>query len=125
MFQMHPLTDNLLRNLPAAAFCYPRLFSTSYDNHTQEVENYEYGLDLGKRCHYVTVAVNNVWSAYTTGFCTITSSEKIGYHGNTAALLAGFIASGCEIRVYRDSEEDYTVLNKLPEYAAPAEYALD
>lgn len=60
------------------------------------------GLELAKD-YIVHIAVNDTWSA-TRCSESISSYEKLGYHADTAALLQGFIDSGCTFFVHRWNE---------------------
>lgn len=60
------------------------------------VEQYQKGLDIGKRARKVYV-LNGVWSAALRDGGHLHSCEKIGYHRSTRELLKGFIDSGVEV----------------------------
>lgn len=49
----------------------------------------------------LVVSIRGTWSVACDDGSSVSSSEGIGYHAATDALLAGFLASGCPIKVYR------------------------
>jgi hypothetical protein len=124
MFQNNPLSVDLLNSLPVRAYCYPRLFQTSFDTEEHNREQYRKGLEIGSTSLYVSISVYG-------GFWSIVENEiKIGFthfgiEKGSAALLAGLIASGCELRIFGRNRETFTVLNDFNDYKIAYEYALD
>lgn len=73
-------------------------------------QQYEKGLETGKQANYVSVAVNNVWSAGMKSGGHLSSYEKLGYHGRTWNFWQGVLDSGCKIVVYRENIKGPTVI---------------
>jgi hypothetical protein len=103
----NPQTYAHLQALPPGAYLVPENFRTLWDdrNPARAAEQYNKGLKIGREAiafgGHVSIACNGTWGAAAAG--SISSYEGIGYHGETAALLRGFIDSGCTIVVYRHS----------------------
>lgn len=106
-----------LAALPAEAYLDPSNFLTPFDgpgNAEYRRKQYEKGLEYGKQGD-IHIAINSVWSVdITTGPTwrqgSISSSEGIGYHAGTAALLQGFLDSGGRIFVHRWEPESISGL---------------
>lgn len=98
-----------LSQLKPTEFLNWKQFETSFDamnNISEDRDNkqYDHGLEIGNEFDYVTISRTSVWSAgMNAGGKSVTSYEGIGYHANTTMLMKGFIDSGCDIYVYRDS----------------------
>lgn len=81
----------------------PNLFRTPWDTRPEYGQDqYNYGLDIGRRFPKIFIGANSVWSAQGDG--TVSAYEGIGYHSHTADLLSGFLASPAEVWVYRNNK---------------------
>lgn len=91
-------------NRPATDFTDPSKFQmTQLRTTTQGAEKQRAkGIEMAKD-YTVHIAVNDTWSANRRNE-SISSYEKIGYHADTAALLQGFIDSGCTFFIHRWNE---------------------
>jgi len=106
---------DLSRDEPEA-FLDPENFVTGYDGAVNEKyrrEQHTKGLDIGHRSIEVIISAYNVWHAKMRprdGFSsdTLSSHETIGFHAGTAALLQGFLDSGCKITICRLSDDGIT-----------------
>ena len=96
-----------LEALPAEAYLDWERFQTPNDALPPTAyaeEQYQKGLDVGRRAKAVHISVNSVWSAQMPEGGSMQSYEGIGYHSCTSQLLRGFLASGCAIVVHRWSD---------------------
>jgi len=108
-------TRDLSRDKPED-FLNPMNFVTVYDgadNEDYRKDQEAKGLDIGGRAIEIIISTHNVWSARMrpqNGFAreSLSSSETIGYHAGTAALLRGFIDSGCRIVVCRNIDGKFS-----------------
>jgi hypothetical protein len=92
---------DLLRQLPAETYKHPECFWTGFDyNPVYDREQYQHGLDIGRTYAEIVIGANGVWSAQG-GPRHCLSSEGIGYHSHTAALLRGFLDSPARVVVCR------------------------
>ena len=86
---------------PALDFLRPERFRTGFDEPALGREQFAKGVIFGQTSAEVGVSANGTWYAIGRLGSLTTSSEKIGYHANTAELLRGFVASGCRVVVHR------------------------
>jgi len=80
--------------------------ATPFDTPAGSAAQYAKGLEIGRAALAVHIAVNGTWSAdmrtdRPSERRSISSYEKLGYHADTAALLRGFVESGCQIVDHR------------------------
>ncbi len=102
-----------LRALAPDAYLTWELFGTVYDRDDDYArDQYSKGRKIGqdaKKAGAVYITERGTWMADVPAHfpgawpCTITSYEGIGYHRSTKDLLHGFIDSGCQIIVYRET----------------------
>lgn len=59
--------------------------------------HYQRGLETGKKCEEIVIAVNGVWNGRTKDGGALHSYEKIGYHAGTEEFLRGIFASECPV----------------------------
>lgn len=91
--------------LPAEAFLNPENFGTAFDVSPSEADKrYHYGRTTGEQAQEITIAINGAWGAKMKTGGLLSASERIGHHAYTAALLRGFLDSGCAVTVYREVE---------------------
>lgn len=96
------MTQPSLNDLPAEAFCEPDQFRTAFDTPGRSDERYQYGMKLGReQAREITIAINGAWGATMKTGGSLSAAERIGLHADTAALLRGFLDSGCALTVYR------------------------
>jgi hypothetical protein len=95
-----------LERLPAEAYLNPDNFRTEYDGRVlgKAEEQYQAGLEYGRNATRISLSYKGVWGASMKNGAMVSSYEGIGYHAETAALLKGFLDSGCAIVVYRSSD---------------------
>ena len=94
-----------LNKRPAHDFLHPELFATDWDTPKLDAEQYEKGLEQGRKSRTVGVGVYGTWWANGKDGSVTTSYEGIGYHASTAALLRGFLDSGCKVVIIRWGDE--------------------
>lgn len=75
-----------------------------FSNSEYALEQYNFGLKIGKDAKKINISINNVWNATDKDGVNTASAEKIGYHAFTSALLKGFLDSGAPITVHRDTD---------------------
>ncbi|MFF4557137.1 hypothetical protein [Streptomyces sp. NPDC001422] len=109
-----------LNALPPDAFLNPENFVTEYDGRVPEraEEQYREGLRLSAEYDRIVIRAGGTWAAESglhprltnvyMGKCAY-SYEGIGYHGNTADLLRGFLDGPAPVDVER-RQEDYSVI---------------
>ncbi|MEU8948808.1 hypothetical protein [Streptomyces sp. NPDC048489] len=108
-----------LNALPPEAFLKPENFVTEYDQRDPKraEEQYREGLRLSAAYDRIVIRAGGTWAAECgplhaeanvyMGKCAY-SYEGIGYHGNTADLLRGFLDGPAPVDVER-RQEDYSV----------------
>ncbi|MEV0471019.1 hypothetical protein [Streptomyces prunicolor] len=110
---------SVLNALPAEDFLKPENFVTEFDarNPDYAEEQYRKGLELSEEYGRIVIRAGGTWAAEDGPVDPVTrartigaySYEGIGYHGNTAALLRGFLDGPAPIDVER-RQEDYSVI---------------
>ena len=60
------------------------------------------GVEYGKGMVYVTIAINNVWGAYSKSGGDVSSYERIGYHAGCADFIRGLLSTDCPVYAYYD-----------------------
>jgi len=65
------------------------------------------GIKTGNKFDYVSISVNNVWSASKPG-SQCCSCEKIGYHRGSVDFILGVLSTGCTVYVYREVDGEVT-----------------
>lgn len=114
------MTYAQLAALPADAYLNPEKFRTMFDNEVGAAVQYAHGLEIANRFDKVTISCTSVWGAFKSngddGFDDLSSSEGIGYHSNTAALLRGFLAGNAELVVYRNGPDGRSVKTVIKQY---------
>lgn len=109
---------SILAALPAEAYAHWEIFMTPYDNQTPgyAAEQEAKGMRVSREYDEVIIAVNSVWSARTKGRAggdrSLTTSEGIGYHANTYALLRGLLSGTARVVVYRRGVAHGTVIKQ-------------
>ncbi len=105
-------TSKDLAAMPADSFLDPELFRTGSRLDTvpnvRETAKYRQTLADCTQWREIHIATNNVWSAHNVDNGHTQSYEKLGYHANTAALLAAFLDSGIPVYVHRDTGKEVT-----------------
>lgn len=101
----------VLNAMPAESFLRPELFATSYDKaDAYGFEQYAKGLSIAHEWDEVYISSNGTWGARKDKqegvhgdmwMSVCTSHEGIGYHKNTADLLAGLLAGKAPVYVDR------------------------
>jgi hypothetical protein len=115
---MRPYSE--LNALPPEAFLKPEDFSTEFDGRVPGYaeEQYWKGVALSMEYSRIVIRAGGTWAAESgpyypeaniyMGNCAY-SYEGIGYHGETAALLRGFLDGPAPVDVER-RQEDYSVI---------------
>ena len=88
--------------LPPETYLRPDNFTTSLDRPGYDAEQYAKGLRISRESSQVSIAANGTWGCRPRSGGVGTSSEGIGYHAGTAALLRGFLDGPAPLVVYRD-----------------------
>lgn len=114
-----------LNALPAEAFLHPENFDTVFDAYGGEEAaaiQYEIGLQVANEYEEVGICANSTWYAdskiignYRGGL--LSSSEGIGYHANTSALLRGLLAGKARFVVRRYDADSVTLKESTHEQA--------
>ena len=97
------LPVSVLTSFNAELFKCPRIFRTAWDSSSLDQKQYDKGVRIGKESEYITISERGTWSSKLLNGGSNTSYETIGYHASSAALLAGFLDSGTEVYVARES----------------------
>jgi hypothetical protein len=109
-----------LNAMPAESFLTPDLFVTENDGCPRPqrgrasfaAEQYAVGLDAAQTFEEVGISANGTWYASSSSGegsnRSLTSYEGIGYHADTASLLAGLLAGRARFVVYRATPEGVT-----------------
>jgi len=112
------LPASVLFNLPVAAFNFPHLFATEFDDKRTGRAIYRRMLtQLAVGVADVTIHVNNTFSISYTNGALYRSVECIGSTGSSAYTLQAILDSRVKILV-EHTDDDTIVLNDTAEYKA-------
>lgn len=106
-----------LSKLKAEDYLNPNNFKTEFDriNPRRSQEQYETGLRWSNSAEEIHLNFQGIWSAKMKDGSFITSYEGIGYHGNTAELLKGFLEGIAPLIVHRQTENGTIEAIKIKE----------
>lgn len=93
-----------LSNLPAEAYLNANKFRTVHDSFPEAGyadRRYREAHAMGVAGGVLHIGQNSVWAFEHKDGSNTWSSEGIGYHSCTYAVLQGFLDSGCKIKVHR------------------------
>ncbi len=90
-------------SFPASIYNHPRVFRAAWDSPELDQKQYDKGREVGEESEYITITEKGTWVSQLENGASSTSYEIIGYHASTAALLAGFLDSGTQVYVARES----------------------
>ena len=92
-------------NLTPEAFQNPENFTTGYDTPESNQEQYAKVLEYSKNYDYFFVSANSTWGAQNFNHGMLTTSEGIGYHRSTNAILGAMLDSKKPVIIFRFYDE--------------------